>query len=188
MDPNTPPPPSLNTTDFIAGIRVLRDLEEEKATARQLVRATNDNLTNLGGLESEAFQKSQPMDLPGTPPDPNALSPMDELVHQSFMGMDKRQQLSIINGFILTHGKDITKNLDLQKSEFELEKDKRMFELKTLFAKVVGGSLILMALALVGVFVYVALKQGILADGGVIVGLFNTIQEVFKVIFTTPIS
>lgn len=115
-----------------------------------------------------------------------------EVYYRGFLSLTEEQKAKVLLGFlILNNGIPDINNLvpettDKVKAKHELWKDKELFSIKK------WGSIGFLTLAIIGiiaflgVFIYITLKQGVLDDNGILSGLLTSVQEVLRILFTSP--
>lgn len=108
----------------------------------------------------------------------------NELMLRGFDNLTFEEQKFILRTLFLPKQTD-PKELEHQKNIFGLEKDKTLFKAKLIAFWLVLTCVLLFAISFAGVFIYITLKQGVLTNDGVITGLFGTIVEVLKILFTS---
>lgn len=128
--------------------------------------------------------------LPITPPTPMGASyaiDVTEILRRGFRALDQDEQANVVAAYLATQKQQLSPFLtpfdeEIARSKLELEyaqnKNNTWFRI---------GSAIFLALVaviLLGFFIYIILKQGVLTDAGVLQGFMSTIQEVFRAIFS----
>lgn len=115
-----------------------------------------------------------------------------QVYYQGFLSLNDEDKARVLLGFLLTsHASPDINNFDPEvvektKAKHELWKDKELFSIKK-YGSI--GFLALVGIAIVvffGLFVYTTLKQGVLDENGILTGLLTSVQEVLRILFTSP--
>lgn len=111
---------------------------------------------------------------------------IEAMIIAMFPQLPPEQQQIIIAQYI----ERLTKSNDIktEKESFQLERDKKVLKIQTWAIIGIVVFLILLIATIVGVFLYLSLKKGVLAESGIISGLATTLKEVMKIIFTMASS
>ena len=174
----------LSPSEIIETIKSLQDKKGESKVAISLIDATKD------GLKKQ--EDKTPFDLmldldPDKPKDDTApeeeLTPVEQLILEAFRTLSKKQKVKIISGFLMSYKKEINKAV--VPTEDETEKAE-MFKLKTFFAKIVMVVAIACLFAIVGLFIYSVIVPSSAVPVTAVTGMFGMIEEIFKIVFTTP--
>lgn len=96
------------------------------------------------------------------------------------------EQVKIIQDSLLGKKHTHSASVEAKKADLELKEQKSQFNIKRATAIATVIVVISAILAVMGIFVYAVLKNGALSDTGVISGLFKTLTEVLKIMWSTP--
>lgn len=139
----------------------------------------------LGGMSDIIVNKPSAIARPnksGT----SATADVEAFILSTFPQLSREQQQLIIAQYIerLTKANDI-KN---EKEAFDLNKQKKLLNFQTWTAVIIIACILIFAATFIGIFVYISLENGVLAESGVFNGIAGTLKEVIKIIFTALIS
>ena len=99
----------------------------------------------------------------------------ERLVELGLDGISEAEKSAILRSFIMNSKSKSSRN---EADDFDLHEKKTMLSVKVV--------LIVLAIAavvtLLGLFVYFTLKNGLLGEGDIIGGIFNTISEIIRVV------
>lgn len=127
---------------------------------------------------------------------PENLSPLlvdnKQVYYQGFLSMSEEDKAKVLLGFLLASPEKPNPNnlepesVEKTKAQHELWKDKELFSIKKYGTISFLSLAILGIIIFLGVFVYITLKQGVLDENGILSGLLTSVQEVLRILFTSP--
>jgi hypothetical protein len=111
-----------------------------------------------------------------------------EILKRGYKSLDIDEQASVAAAYLATQRQQLSPfmtPLDEEVARHKLQMETEQAESNSKYRALGIGLSALVVLALlgfIGFFTYMALKQGVLNDSGILQGLFSTVQEVFRAI------
>lgn len=115
-----------------------------------------------------------------------------EVYYKGFLSLTEEDKAKVLLGFLITTDEDPSlDNLRVthpgeRAEKYKIWKDKEFVGIKKWLTIALSTILLISIVGFVGVFLYFSLKGGVLDSDGLFNGVLTTIQEVFRVLFTSP--
>lgn len=116
-----------------------------------------------------------------------------EVYYQGYLALSEEDKARVLLGFLMINGDPSLTNIeDLSprtiRERLDIGKENKLFKLK--FYGLTGLLVVtaIIAVVVIGLFMYISLDKGVLDDNGVVTGVLSTLQEVFRILFTDPTS
>lgn len=148
-------------------------------------------------FEQTAPYQPEPVQTPETLGfNPTNISPLlidnKQVYFQGFLSLTDEDKAKVLLGFLMnsTKAPELNnlepENVESTKAKHELWKDKELFGIKKYGTITFLAVAVIGIIAFLGVFIYITLKQGVLDENGILSGLLTSVQEVLRILFTSP--
>lgn len=113
-----------------------------------------------------------------------------EILKRGFVSLDIDEQAKVVAAYLATQRHQLSPfmtPIDEEVARHKLELEQQQTKANTafrIFTFILALCTVVGILVLIGLFVNMALKQGVLNDAGIMQGIFSAVQEVFRAIFT----
>lgn len=111
-----------------------------------------------------------------------------ELIQKGFENLTEEEKRQKTESLIRYNRHRAQEKSRAMRDEFRFYKDRKFFGLQIFLGYSLAIMLMVFITTFVGLFIYVTFREGMLNEAGIGVGILNTIQEIFRIIFssTTP--
>lgn len=127
---------------------------------------------------------------------PTNISPLlidnKQVYFEGFKSLSDEDKSRVLLGFLIRnnlapdHNNLEPETTENTKAKHELWKDRELFSIKKYGTIIFLGLAVLGIVAFLALFVYITLKQGVLDENGILSGLLTSVQEVLRILFTSP--
>lgn len=119
-------------------------------------------------------------------PDNEPFTPSDAAVVAMFNTLGVRQRASIIRQALTKQPRDRVKAITIKEAANRMKRAEHLYSLKRVAMVVALVALVVMIVVVLGVFLWVVFRKGTMSDTTVIGGLFSTMANVLKIIWSAP--